>query len=241
MDPLIIAIAWILPYFTIAIFVGGVAFKVLNWLLHPMPVKWALYPAPASGAKRLITILVEVLTLRSHLRGYKRLWVGALLFHVGLFTSFALHAFVNLWFARIYDTIFQLIGLTRGVIESTAFLVGSAAGLITTAIVVYPFLLNRVFVREVREISSFADYGPLMLLLVTIALGTYLRLFHIVDPAHLRTYLVSLAALSPIQPPSDPLFLLHLLLAQIYLIYFPFSKPMHFIGLLINQKIIATG
>ena len=240
MDPMIVAIAWILPYFTITILVGGVAYKAIHWLLQPMVPKWALYPAPASGVRRFATILVEIFTLRSHYKGYKRLWIGALLFHIGLFTSFALHSFVNLWFARIYDAMFQLIGLTTGMIDRSSFLLGSAAGLLTTAIVVYPFLLNRVFVRQVRDISSFADYFPLILLLLTIAIGTYLRLFQIVDSASLKMYLVSLAYLKPIQPPSNPLFLLHLLLAQIYLINFPFSKPMHAIGLLINQRIVAT-
>jgi len=240
MDPLIVAIAWILPYFTMAILVGGVAYKAITWLRYPMPAKWALYPAPASGLKRLSAISLEVFTLRSLRRGNKVLWVGALLFHVGLFTSFALHSFVNLWFARIYDTLFQFIGLTRGVIEVSVFLIGSTAGLITAVTVVFSFLLNRVLVREVRDISSFVDYGMLILLFVTISLGTYLRIFQVVDSANLKMYLVSLAALSPIQPPSNPLFLLHLLLAQIYLIYFPFSKPMHFIGLLINQNITTT-
>jgi len=240
MEPYVVAIAWILPYFTIVIFVGGVSIKVINWLARPMGVKWALYPAPTTGAKRLATVLVEVFTLRSHLRGYKRLWVGALLFHIGLFTSFALHTFVNLWFSPIYDTIFQLCGLTPYTIETMAFLIGSAAGLLTAGAVVYPFLFDRLFVREVRDISSFADYSALILLLSTIVIGTYLRLFHVIDPVYLKTYLVSLAVFSPIQPPSDPLFLLHLLLAQIYLICFPFSKPMHFIGLFINQRITVT-
>jgi|SRR5208282_2215435 len=240
MDSLIVAIAWILPYFTVAILVGGVAYKVITWLRYPMPAKWALYPAPASDLKRLSAISLEVFTLRSLRRGNKVLWAGALLFHVGLFTSFALHSFVNLWFAPIYDTLFRFIGLTRGVIEPAAFLIGSTAGLITAVTVGFSFLLNRVLVREVRDISSLADYGMLILLFVTICLGTYLRLFQVVDSANLKMYLVSLAAVRPIQPPSDPLFLLHLLLAQIYLIYFPFSKPMHFIGLLINQNITTT-
>jgi nitrate reductase gamma subunit len=240
MEPYVVAIAWTLPYFTIAIFAGGVSFKAINWLVHPMGVKWALYPAPMSGAKRLTTVLVEVFTLRSLLRGDTRLWVGALLFHIGLFTSFALHTFVNLWFAPIYNTIFELCGLTPGTIAILAFLIGSAAGLLTAGAVVYPFLFDRLFVREVRDISSFADYAALVLLLGTIGLGTYLRLFQVIDPVYLKTYLVSLATFSPVPPPNDPLFLLHLLLAQIYLICFPFSKPMHFIGLLINQRITVT-
>jgi nitrate reductase gamma subunit len=240
MDPLIVLIAWVLPYFTVAIFVGGVSFKAGIWLLRPMPVKWALYPAPPAGSKRLGTILTEIFTLRSHMKGSKRLWGGAILFHVGLFTSFALHAFVNIWFAPIYDPLFRSIGLTANSLQTSAFLIGSAAGILTLAVVVYPFLLNRVFVREVRDISSFSDYAALILLFLTIALGTYLRLFQIVNPTSLTTYLVSLATLTPVQPPSDPAFLLHLLLAQLYLIYFPFSKPMHFIGSLINQKITTT-
>jgi nitrate reductase gamma subunit len=44
--------------------------------------------------------------------------------------------------------------------------------------------------------------------------------------------------LNPVQPPEHPLFLVHILLAQIYMMYLPFKTLIHPIAILFGQKIV---
>lgn len=234
MEPLEVAIAWILPYFTIAIFLGGVAFKTIGWFLHAMFVKWALYPAPASRTGRLTSLFLEIFTLQSLSRGSKQVWIGALSFHVALALIIVGHIRVV---SAYPDYLMKQAGITR--IDSLSLIAGGAAGVIIVLATFY-LLVRRLSLPYVREISDASDYVDILLLMAVFLSGNYMRFFSHITLDDTRIFFMSLASFTPKPPPGDPAFILHFFLGEIFLIYLPFSKLMHFIGQLINQKIAVT-
>jgi nitrate reductase gamma subunit len=103
------------------------------------------------------------------------------------------------------------------------------AGIAFASIVAFP-LLRRIFLPSVRFVSKASDYGILLLLLGITFLGDYTRTFSGVNVSAVSQYLYGLLTLQPILPPNNPAFLLHLLLAQVFLMCLPFSKISHLIG-----------
>jgi nitrate reductase gamma subunit len=235
MDSLIVAIAWIFPYLTIAIFVGGAAYKALSWFLRAMLVKWALYPVPASRTGRLTSIFIETFTLRSLSKASKGFWIGALTFHAALALIIVGHIRV---FSAYPDYLMEQAGITS--IDTLSLAAGGAAGVAIVLAALY-LLMRRVSLPYVREISDASDYVDILLLMAVFLSGNYMRFFSHVTLDDTRAFFMSLASFTPKPPPGDPAFILHFLLAQIFLMYLPFSKIMHFITLLINQKITVTG
>jgi nitrate reductase gamma subunit len=235
MEPFIVAIAWILPYLTVAIFLGGVAFKTLSWFFRAMLVKWALYPAPTSRTGRFTSLLLEAFTMRSLRRGSKGFWVGALTFHVALALIIVGHIRV---FSAYPDYLMEQAGITS--IDTLSLAAGGAAGLAIVLAVTY-LLVRRLSLPYVKEISGASDYMEILLLMSVFLSGNYMRFFSHVSLDDTRAFFMSLVSFTPKPPPGDPAFILHFILAQIFLMYLPFSKLMHFIGLLINQKIAITA
>jgi len=235
MEPYVVAIAWILPYFTIAIFVGGLSFKSMNWLRRRMLVKWALYPVPTSGPGRIECLLVEIFTLRSLSKTSKGLWIGSLTFHAALILIILGHIRV---FSAAPDYLMKQAGMTS--IDTLSLVAGGAAGLAIVIAAVY-LLARRVSIPYVRDISTVSDYLDILLLMAVFMSGDYMRFFSRVTLDETRAFFMSLAYFAPRPPPGDPAFILHFLVAQIFLMYLPFSKLVHFLGQLVNQKIVVTA
>lgn len=235
MEPLVVAIAWVLPYVTVAIFVGGIAFKAISWFLRSMTVTWALYPVPGTRTGRLATFFLEVFTLRSLSRGSKQFWITAIVFHAALALIIVGHIRV---LSAYPDYLMKQVGITS--IDTLSLVAGGAAGVGIVLATLY-LLFRRFMLPYVREISGASDYVDIVLLMAVFLSGDYMRFFSNVTLDETRAFFMSLATFTPKPPPGEPIFLLHFFLAQIFLMYLPFSKLMHFIGLLINQKITITG
>ena len=232
MEPLIVAIAWILPYFTVVIFAGGVAYKVLSWFLRAMLPKWSLYLVPASLTGRFTSLFLEIFTLRSLSRASKELWIGSLTFHAALALIIVGHIRV---FSAYSDYLMKQAGITS--IDTLSLVAGGMAGLVIVLAAIY-LLVRRLRLPYVNEISSVSDYVDILLLMAVFLSGDYMRFFSHVTLDDTRTFFMSLAMFTPKPPPGDPTFILHFFLAQIFLMYLPFSKLVHFMGLLVNQKIV---
>jgi nitrate reductase gamma subunit len=217
-----------------AIFLGGVAYKAISWLLHSMSVKWALYPAPASRVGRFKSLFLEVFTLQSLSRGSKQVWIGALSFHAALALIIVGHIRVV---SAYPDYLMNQAGITS--INTLSLIAGGAAG-VTIVLATFYLLVRRLTLPYVREISDASDYLDILLLMAVFLSGDYMRFFSHITLDDTRAFFMSLASFAPIPPPGDPAFILHFFLGQIFLIYLPFSKVMHFIGQLINQKIAVT-
>lgn len=208
----------VLPYVTFTVFCLGVGYRLWRWLSTPQPTPWPLYPL-----KNRVAAVAEVIVMKPHFKSDRALWSIAIVFHSAFLVSALLH---------IKDFIAGEVEAFEGI----AFYFGAAAGaaaVVTTIL----FWLRRFTLPRVRVLSMLDDHLALGLLLVTLILGTYLRVFHVVEPSEVQSYIQSLVALKPESVPSHPVFLAHLFFGEIYLMYFPFSKPMHAFSSIINSFI----
>ena len=110
-------------------------------------------------------------------------------------------------------------------VEHTTFVLGIIAGIaiLTGAF----FLLVRRLSPKWRALSLFEDYLLLALLLAIIVTGDCMRLFSPVNLEEIRQYTTSVLTFRPAVTVSNPIFPWHFFLAQILIMYFPFSKLVH--------------
>lgn len=207
-----------LPYVAFGVFCFGILLRIYRWLSSPQPTPWPLFPL-----RNKLAAVGEVLTMKPHFKSDKSLWSIAIVFHSAFLVSALLH-------------IKDFIAGEVAAFEGLAFYLGTFAG-IAAVVTTILFWLRRFTIPRVKVLTMFEDHFALALLLVTLILGTYLRIFHVVEPSQVQSYIYSLAALKPANIPSDPVFLAHLLFGEIYLMYFPFSKPMHAFSSMINAFI----
>jgi len=98
-------------------------------------------------------------------------------------------------------------------------------------------IVRRFFVSYLRQINNLEDIFALVLLLSIIGSGLAMRLGPHFDLTKTRIWFQGLLTFSP-EVPMNGVFLLHLLLVQILLIYLPFSKLLHSVGGILNQTYI---
>jgi nitrate reductase gamma subunit len=147
------------------------------------------------------------------------------LFHIGLLLLFVGHLELFKEFEALQ------------VAEHTVFLGGGFLGLVLCIVLLY--LLFRRLVSPNREMSVPEDYYLLILLFLTVLFGSQMnwaRSWYEYDGLSVedyRTYLSSLLSLRPELPPGVTysghsfVLVLHVFFANLFLIFFPFSKIMH--------------
>lgn len=217
MDFLLITIGIVLPYVTATLFIGGLAFRAFRWLSIPVPTKVMVAPAPTTWPGVFERMSLDLLVFRSLMKGGRKLWLGGWLFHILLGVTLLTHL-VNFFDYGLWDVV------GYGWYDAAGY-----AGIIFGSIVAFLFL-RRVLHPGVRYVSKPSDYGLLLMLLAIVFLGNYTRTFGGVNISDVSQYLNSLITLQPIVPPNNLAFLLHLMLAQVFLMYLPFSKVSHLVG-----------
>lgn len=212
----------IMPYITLIVFSLTLAYNFFKWMLMPRPIVWAIFPAKYNNLSIFITIVKRIFTLPGPRKFDKILWVLAWLFHIGLIVSLSLHA-KYIFISNI----------------PSEHILGSIAGL-AAGIGTLGFLIRRYMIRH-KVKSSFSDYFALILLMITLALGEYLRISSIVNHDEVWRWIHGILTFNNVSPPTHPLFLIHILLAQLYMIYLPFKTLIHPIAILYGQKIVLNG
>ncbi len=199
-------VAGVLPYLTVTVFALGLFYKLIRWQTSPEHLPWELYPYPETFGEQIKELLKEVTTLHSLIKNNRRVWIQSLLLHWGLYI-------LGLWI------ILNLIGLGVayyvGLIGATLTLVGSIT-----------LFLVRISNTELRRISAFVEYFNLTFLMALSGSALYSNFFRI----DLKTYLLSLIAFKPNVTMFTTEDILTLLLVQLFLIYLPLSRLVHFVG-----------
>lgn len=227
-----ILIGGVLPYITVIVFIGAMIYRIVKWFKMPVPGKLTLFPTPPPGSGLVIGVLKEIVFLRTLFKADKVLWVGSYAFHVMLALILVGHLRVVTDFPRIW----KALGIGEAEVDTFSAVVGGGAGLIILAAVLF-LPIRRLTLARVKDISSVADYLILLLLIVIIFTGNYMRFFTHFDLNETRTYFTSLLTFNP-QLPKSTLFLFHFLLGQILLMCIPFSKIMHLGGIFFSQTLI---
>jgi nitrate reductase gamma subunit len=221
----------VLPYLALTVFLVGIIFRIVVWYKTPQPGKMTLFP---TGNGTAGSVLAETLFFPSLFRGDKALWLFAWLFHVALALAFIGHFRV---FSGLFDGMLINLGVSEGGIKSMSAIAGGAAGIVLLAAAGI-LLLRRLFSKRVREISGAPDFFALFLILAIIVTGNMMRFgAEHFDLNETRTWAAGLLTLSPVVP-KNGMFLTHALLAQLLIMYIPFSKIMHFGGIFFTQALV---
>jgi len=233
-DLITFIVSSVLPYFAITILVGGSIVRLVMWLKIPVPLKIPTTPAPESYGGVVLRVLSEVFLFRSLLKGSKKLWAGAWLYHITLW-SILLYKVLE-YFPPILAGLtnhmvdFSLEPYLRTVIVSQII---GYIGILLSGFILF-LLFRRLILPSLRYISKFSDYFVLILLVSITLTGTYMRVYTQLSLDEVISFIESLGSFQPKPPPSEPLFLIHFFLIQMLMIYIPFSKIIHLIGIILS-------
>jgi len=221
----------VLPFITAVVFFGGIAYRVIRlWRSPRAAVSLVVPPQRRSAASAVGEIATEVVTFRRVFKGSKALWAVSWLFHVSVFVFVVGHFRLFVDFSWLWN----LLRLTPEQVDTLALIGGGASGMVFMLGLVA--LLVRRLRMPVRSLSVPSDYLLLLLLLAIAVTGNYMRFLMHIELEPYRAFFSNLFGLRFGVPVQNPIFVLHFLLVQLFLIYFPFSKLVHVIGGVLTLK-----
>ncbi|MCJ7628146.1 MAG: respiratory nitrate reductase subunit gamma [Longimicrobiales bacterium] len=237
MDVLRFLIGGVLPYVAVPVFLIAMVYRIRSWMKLPAP-SMTLFPAPApDGKANAINAAKEAVFFRSLFKGDRSLWALAWGFHVVLALIFVGHVRV----VSNVDRAFMSMGMTEAGIQGMSSGVGGAAGVIilVTALVL---LVRRLVLPRVKEITGVSDVLALMLIGAILITGNMMRFgAEHFDLTLTREYFATLASFGRAADESalqNGVFLTHMGLAFLLLMYIPFSKILHFGGIFFTHPLI---
>ena len=250
----------IVPYVAIAIFIIGFIYRVLKWAGAPVPfhiptvcgqqkslpwIKSSKVESPGSTLGVIGRMALEVLLFRSLFRnervelkraqklvygGNKYLWLGGLAFHWSLLIILFRHS--RFLIEPVPSAVLFMQNLD-GILQSPVPMLYITDVVILIALS-YLFL-RRVIFPQLRYISLTADYFAILLLLGVAISGVLMKLFYRVDVVGVKELAIGLLSFRPVIPEGIGLsFYIHLFLVSTLLAYFPFSKMIHFVGVMLS-------
>ena len=220
-------------YAAFLIFFTGIIFRIVKIFNSPRQ-DTTLRIFPEKNPKWLYAIYDTFLfpTIRKHNPVF---WIFLILYHF----AFLILILGHLELIREFKVL--------QVIEHDVFIGKGIIGLILTISLIY-FLFRRFHGRN-RELSVPSDFILLILLLLTVLFGSHMdwvanwsQFGFDMTVEDYREYLSSIVAFKPYVPeniaysPHYVILMMHVLFANLFLIYFPFSKIMHsFFSLPLNK------
>ncbi len=221
-----------MTYIAFAVFIIGTGIRLVTIYRAPKhPATLRIFP---EKQPKIIWVLYDTFLLPSVRKHKPVLWLFLMAFHISLFLLIVGHL------ELIADlSIFQII-------EHDIFLGGGYVGLIITLALL--FFLFRRFVTPYRDLSVPEDYYLLILLLLTSLFGSQMDWarnwygYDALTVENYRAYLLGLLSLNPelldeiMESGHSFMLVLHVFFANLFLMFFPFSKIMHsFFSLAMNK------
>jgi nitrate reductase gamma subunit len=250
----------VIPYAAVAIFLGGLVYKVWTWANVPVPfripttcgqqkslgwIKPQRLENPPGACSAIGRMALEVLCFRSLLRNTRAemidgrqliyrtdlwLWLGAMAMHWTMLIILIRH--VRL-ITNPVPACVTFVERLDGFFE-IGLPVIFATSIIFVVALAY-LLLRRLASPQLRYISLPGDYFPLLLLLGIGLSGLYLRHLDKTDVTAVKELALGLASFSPVVPEGiNPIFFGHLFLVSVLLGYFPMSKLVHMPGVFLS-------
>lgn len=250
-----------LPLFAVAVFVGGIIWKVVDWAKSPVPfaiptvagqersLDWIVpnrLDAPCTKWGVFGRMLLEVLLFRSLFRNTEAC-VNPVDRRITYFSSKWLWLFALLFhysFLTIFIRHFRFfiepvplclewIDFLDGVLQ-----VGVPHVYMTNMVIVVAvgvLFARRLVNAKVRYISLPNDYFPLFLIMGIVGTGMWMRYFDKVDVAQAKVFIMGILTFTPQDTLGlSPIFFMHLTFLSVLLIIFPFSKLMHMGGIFLS-------
>jgi len=225
-----------MPYITVLVFLLGMSYRFYIWSSLPQPGKMTLFPVPSGNGGTFRAVLQEALLFPGLFKGDRVLWIFAWLFHASLALIIVGHLRV---FTGVFDRLFTGWGIDVGKMSA---IFGGAAGVVIFAAALL-LLIRRTSVKRVKEVSNPTDFLALLLIASIILTGNMMRFGEHFDLNITRSYFSHLItfSFSDIVIPNSGIFLLHLMLVQLLVIFIPFSKILHFGGIFFTQIAIKKS
>ena len=247
----------VLPYVAVAVFLAGLVRRLMYWGKSPVPFaipttggqqkslyffRQAKLDNPDTWSGVVKRMLLEVLCFRSLFRNTeadvrvdgprviyyssKWLWLFALLFHYCFLLIFIRHF---RFFMEPVPAVITWLEMLDGIMQ-----IGAPRLYMTSMVILLAlgFLLSRrLFNERMRYLSLPNDYFPLWLILGIVITGIWMRYFGKTDIATVKVFTVGLVTFSPASVEGiGGVFFAHLALVSCLLMYFPFSKLTHMMG-----------
>jgi nitrate reductase gamma subunit len=250
----------VVPYAAIAVFLVGLAWRVVTWARTPVPfripatcgqqkslpwIKTARLDNPSTTLGVVGRMALEILLFRSLFRNTqselregprlaygeeKLLWMAALAFHWSFLIVFVRHL-------RFFLEPIPAFVLGLGAVDGF-FQVGTPELYLTDVALlagVLYLLVRRLGNPRVRYISLFTDYFALLLIAGLALSGVLMRYFLRVDLRAVKQLAIGLVTFHPVAPAGiGAVFFVHLTLLSALLAYFPFSKLVHMGGIFLS-------
>ena len=211
----------LLFYAAIAVLIGGITNKVLQYKRVPAPLKIPVTPAPLTKSGVAWRLTTEVVLFNSLFRSSKWTWIFGWMFHVALLLAF----FRHLRYVISPDSFLWPI-VSLQVVQSFGKYAGFAM-----VIGLLGLLGRRIFVDRVRYISAPSDYLMLLLIIGIAVSGLMMNYVVRTDIVQLKAFIMGLFLLDWQNLPTDAVLLVHLTLVLILSFVFPISKLLHAPGL----------
>ena len=211
----------VLFYAAIAVLVGGITNKVLQYKRVPAPLKIPVTPAPLTRTGVAWRMTTEIVFFNSLFRATKWTWIFGWIFHAALLLAF----FRHLRYVISPDSFLWPI-VSLQVVQSFGKYAGFAM-----VVGLLGLLARRIFVDRVRYISSPSDYLMLLLIIGIAVSGLMMNYVVRTDIIQLKAFIMGLFLFDWQNLPSDIILLVHLTLVLILSFIFPISKLLHAPGL----------
>jgi nitrate reductase gamma subunit len=219
-------------YFSFAVFTAGIVYRIISIFKKPdLPISLKVYPEKKPA---WLYALKDTFLMPAVFKAKPVMWFFLIVFHFSLFLLIIGH----IELIHVFS-IFQII-------EHDIFLGKGFVGVTLFICLIY-FLFRR-FSSHARNLSVPEDYLLLILLLLTVILGSELDwartwfYFGEMTPYEYQTYLTSLLVLKPdisevTYSGHSFMLVFHVFFANLFIIFFPFSKMMHAIFTIPLNKI----
>jgi nitrate reductase gamma subunit len=252
--------AIVIPYISLAIFVFGFIYRIFLWARSPVPfhiptvcgqqkslswIKSNKAESPSSIWGVMGRMMVEVLLFRSLFRNdrakltgtariiYRQnllLWLGGIVFHWSFLIMLIRHS--KLFFEPVPGFVTFLQNLDG------LFQISTPTILLTDVLIVVSLcylFIRRITSPQMRYISLFSDYFPLILILGIAISGILMRYVYRVDLLEIKRFALGIVSFNPFAPRDvGIIFYIHLFMVNVLLAYFPFSKLMHMGGVFMS-------
>ena len=227
----------ILPYVALIVFLAGMIWRIRSWRKLPSP-PMTLFPAPPTEGANIAHTIKEILLFPSLFKNDRLLWVLAWGFHAVL-------ALIVLGHFRVFtnvDAVLKAFGMSEDAIMAMSSSAGGAAGVVILLATIL-LLVRRLSLPRVNEITGVGDYLALLLIAAIIITGNMMRFgSEHFDLALTREYFAGLALFQVhdvigAAALKNNLFVVHMCLALVLIIWIPFSKILHFGGIFFTHQL----
>ena len=237
MEQLAFLFFYITPYIAMAVFVGGLSYRVYTWRQRsPVPAKLDMFPQAQSRLGKWGDALLDMFTLKGLWKVNKPLWFGAFIMHLGLLLLLTGHVRT----VTDYYFLWDLLNFGQEQQSQVSHIGGTIAGILFMVPLFY--LLARRFSGAVKWLSTPEDYLLLFLLIGIAITGNHMRFLVEVNVYQMREFLQGLFAfrLAPMPVSAGTSFVYHFVFVQILMIYFPFSKLSHTVGTILSKMVVRS-